>query len=1117
MEVTDGGLSFGFSFDISDGKKNLEEVVSLFQKLGYSAEESGELADEFAKEFTDALMEIVKGSSDASDAVSKMRQKCKELEDSASAMGEGLEKVKIEAMAEGFEAAGNVIEEDSEKFDMLKKNAEGSTEAFSGARTAVQALSASLKTMVIGLAIQALKELVELTWQFASGALEAERAAARWSVTMESFVFNIDEMRDTASNVEDIIKAYGKTREEIRAYRIEQAKLREEEARSNYNAMTKSLAEDDRNVSEEDYKKAGDMYIKAVKERKKIQHENLLDEIQEQKEQKEIDHNAYMEQLNAQSAEIELMKDGYEKRAREIKIGREKERSALQHILNTAEPGSMLESQERDIREQIRLSMEAEKKELSDLYMERNAAVVKAEESLSRAEYDAVQKRIDWKNKLRQNDIDLMEEGNAKELAQMKLDHATRLVEIEREAKEERDAMSKENMDKWINEQTKKGRVVTEKDWYASNAYKSLYGGLTEDQRKQIEERRLSSVEHENALAAKIERDYIAQMLIDYGNYASKKEAIDRSYTEARKALESQLTKSLSEEEKKRIQDAIAQSGKMQSRDTLNLDLDIIDATAYETVEDRINDINEAYKQYYLNLEKASASAVEMNEALREQHRLTGKMATLSEKIRQDKEEVTLAAERGDVDLVKALNEELRKLKKELEDIKTTSDKKSIGTKFKEWAQELKASDILGTFGDLGDVLAEIGEAAGNDSIASFGDSLSKMGGIAAKIAGGDYLGAALQVITEIGMAIAEDTAKVNEFRQANEQAAVDADLLRIAMAMDVDGSIFGSNAVAQLAGYIKALDMASKGVEKFRKENSDATYLNTDSGMSFKLGDSKMFKVLDRNAFGELFGGGDKYMDLASFAEKNNLELYDAYGNLNTDVLELFKKTYEDLSEEDRQWVDNAIKYSEEYADAMAGIASYMESLFGDTVDTIVDQMFEGSLDIQSITSDLGEKMAKDLMKAAIMSEYFGSLKEDIQKALEDEGGLTDKSAAEIYGFFVDAMNHFNNDLPQWQELMERYRQTFGFGGDEMGGYAGGNLLKTATQDSVDLVNGQMNAIRMNQIRIADAIDSVLISISGLREDMNRGFGESVNLLRGIENNTGNTNNSVLRGFGLQ
>lgn len=669
-----------------------------------------------------------------------------------------------------------------------------------------------------------------------------------------------------------------------------------------------------------------------------------------------------------------------------------------------------------------------------------------------------------------------------------RIDSVKRYLEELKEARERAEDLSLSNLDNTAANKEKKiridyGRQIADAE---AKALSASTPQLAEAYRKQAEELNkameiaVKAVYDEDA---KKQKEAFDDMLDYYEEYTHSKKKIDEQYQQDLNAATLAYLTSSTNEEKKIYADLIKDIGKGKAKNQFDLDMAKVDTTAYSTVEEKMDAINKAYATYIDNLVKAGASKEEQNAALQEQVELTGKVATINAKIADFEGKKMVAVDSGDTDEVKRLNEEIRKLKKQLDDTEETSDKKTLGTMFKEWAHELKASDLINAGGQLGDVIANIGDAAESKAVAGFGQALSFAGDIGAKIASGDYLGAALSIITEIGNAIAEDIAKVKAFEKANEQAAQTANQINIDNLLGGEDGIFGENTVRQLANYLEALDKARKAI--------------SDIGVN----SSKSFKVLDRSAFANFFGGSDKFSTLGEFARKNGMELYDAYGNINAQVLDLFKNTYEDLTEADKQWIDNAIAYTDQYAEAMEGLASYLETIFGNTVDTIVDQLFEGAVDMKAIVADVGEAMAKDLMKSAIMSSYFGDLKEQMTDILKAEGGMTDRAAAEIYGLYSEAMARFENDLPNWQAMAEQYKDAFDFG--EASSIGAGTALSSASQESIDLLNGQLNAMRTVQGRIDGTINNILLEMRGFRGDMNANHGETLQQLQQINTNT--------------
>ncbi len=774
----------------------------------------------------------------------------------------------------------------------------------------------------------------------------------------------------------------------------------------------------------------------------------------------------------AQQQAINAMSDGYSKTVAEINSKYDSEIKQLEHQVNEVlVPGT---DEHESAAQELQLKKAQRGKELSDAWKSFQANKADAERLLDQMGTDEQRKVEDRQYAIDALTISLMAEGSQKEIAQMQLNHSRRMTELGREQADAIAQLVDTDKKEWEARQRAKGIDPNDGDFWAQ------YKGPNQEAVKAIQDYYAMLSKGQEDAFAKQQDDFWQQMLSKYGDYTTQKEAIDKRYFDEVAALEKrQMEAQIAGEGElaERLGNAIQEAKKAQAKETLDLDLATIDATAYATVEEKMEAINKAYETYIDNIIKAGASLEEQNAALREQHELTGKTATLSAKIQDLKGEALLAAERGDVDLVKRLNAEIAKLKKQLDNINKDSESKG----FAQHLEEITTDEWIRSATAVADTLAGIAEASGNSDLADMLEGLGTMGEIGAKIAGGDYLGAALQAITSIGSVIAEDIALMHDFEEANDQAAVAAWQLRVAQMMDQEDGIFGDDAVKRVKGYVDAINELESG----RRYNANARQT-----------------VLDRSGFANMFGANDQRMSVAEFARKNNLELYDEYGNMSVDVLNLFKETYTGMSDESKQWVDNAIAYSEQYAEAMENLADYLETLFGNTVDTIVDQLFEGAVDMEAIMSDVGKQMAKDLMKSLIMAAYFDDLKEEFQKIIQSEGGMTEGAMMAIYSLWSERMAQFNDQLPVWQELRDKWAETLDFDVDA-DSIGPGTALASASQESIDLMNGQLNALRTVQGRMESTINSILLEIGGFRRDMNSNHGETMQQLQQINSNT--------------
>ena len=264
-----------------------------------------------------------------------------------------------------------------------------------------------------------------------------------------------------------------------------------------------------------------------------------------------------------------------------------------------------------------------------------------------------------------------------------------------------------------------------------------------------------------------------------------------------------------------------------------------------------------------------------------------------------------------------------------------------------------------------------------------------------------------------------------------------------------------------------------------------------------------------------------DEYSNLRDLVEGLGYDLYDEYGNLNSEALQAILDTYDDLSEADRKWMEEAIAYSDEYKEAMENIASYLDDLFGSVAGDIADKMVDAfietgnaAVDLGDVVSDVGKKMAKDLIKSLIISTYFENMEDDFKRRIA-ENGMNAETSSYIIGEFSKAVQAIEGDMGYWNNVISSLSGLWS-GAAEDASATLGTSLGSASQESIDMISGQLNAMRTQQVRIANAVDNVLLSLAGIRQDMNANARNAEGYLDKIEINTRNANNSLIRGFGL-
>lgn len=1109
MEVTDGNLSWAATLDISQIKSARTALEDYFQQIGMSAEEAGKAADDAMKTISDSVAEAMKDVRNEAEALDVLKTAYAEMAEQLATMDDGEAKEVLQGVVDGFENVINEMEETIAKngelgnsfgsvSDIMVKLL-GGTENYNkiisnlpaplqSAISGIQGMATAAKAFVatpLGATIAAIVLALQAMRTWLNSSVEGQMRLAEITGYLKGILGQLKEVVIEVGKW--LYKAFTDPKKAIEEFW--------EAVKNNVVNRLKAVGDIAAAVGKI-LKSAFTLDFDGVKEAVKELGESFLqlgtgiDDLPSKIKNKigQIG-DAAKEQaaINRERKELEIEESKWAIR-----------RAELQNLMNEAQAGFYKGSKadrEKALDDYKRYNEEILKAEegfidkkisLQEREMALTTNGIEDENTLRDLQAQKIQKQAESAQRLamlqrRENAVDNLgksdeksrikaEERVAKELTELKMRNAQQNLELMR------DSYAKEVAAATVayEEELTKISLIEEK-WK-----KAQSGILTGEQSDELDNaRRLSAEKMQKANA-----DALKNMLYDYRTYEQKVADMEREYA--------------------------------------NL-VGAIRAEAYK-VDEQGNFLHT--EEEILAYEEAIANAV--NEQVAAQQELEveyGKTSKLAKQINSLENEKSIAVDKGDTEEVKRLNEEIRKLKKQLDDLEKTSNKKAVGTMFKEWAQELKASDLISAGGELANVIANIGEAAGSEAIADLGQALSFAGDVGAKIASGDYLGAVLTVLTDIGDTIASDIAKTKEFENEMRQAAVDADLLRIAEMMDAGDTIFGEDALAQLNDYNEALDAAKGKLDELKREAETTAHVESiysSNNFAQYLMQGKVFKTKNYSGLANSFGVADEFDTLQEFAKRNNMELYDEYGKFNRNVLELFKNTYSDLSDEDKQWIDNAIAYTDEYARAMEGLSSYLEGLFGNVADTIADQFIDSfiksgqaAMEFENVVADVARNMVKNLIKSMILEDVMKDYSESFKRIMTS-GEYSDEEArtAALLQLFLSMGSEIEGLQPAVQALLEAYQQYIG---DLDGATASmsGNLLQSASQDSVDLLNGQLNAVRTNQALMVGRVDSIILQLSGIYDEVRDFHDDSNTKLNQLIDNT-SERGSIARAFGL-
>ena len=261
------------------------------------------------------------------------------------------------------------------------------------------------------------------------------------------------------------------------------------------------------------------------------------------------------------------------------------------------------------------------------------------------------------------------------------------------------------------------------------------------------------------------------------------------------------------------------------------------------------------------------------------------------------------------------------------------------------------------------------------------------------------------------------------------------------------------------------------------------------------------MISVKTGHAKSGFFGlgkGRDLYSGLTQIAEYK--DLVKANGHLNLELAKSIASTRE-FEGDGKKAFESLIKAEESYEAALKQMEDYLGGIFGnyatDMVDVVADA-FERGADAAEAFGDVTRKVmrnvAKDMVQAAVLQPVIEQQSELVKKA------YTTGNRDEITKALGAASHAFADVEKVVQEEYKKAAEEFKRQGIDLSGSSAATReasqkgIATASQDSVDELNGRMTAVQGHTYNIAENTRMLL----GTANEILKG-------VVGIERNTGN------------
>lgn len=673
--------------------------------------------------------------------------------------------------------------------------------------------------------------------------------------------------------------------------------------------------------------------------------------------------------------------------------------------------------------------------------------------------------------------IDMMEEGNAKELALINANYDAKILDIEKREKELLKVLQDAEYERWKEQNKdykKKGLqftpTITKLPQDKQSIFDAEYSAALKQRQNDIEK-------------------LLSGVLSKYRDFAAQREAIERQMNDDIAFLQSQRTEANADEIDRAIQVAKdkAKEGIQAIKDEENKALAGQDNTFLKML---FGDISQ------MGFSKLS-QLIEQARQLRDY--LSGNGT---------KEGITFITPEQ-LDAIQKSPAELDKMRKALDKLLGT-DKKShfenIFESFRKGLAEFQSAkgfkEISGAIGNMASAanmatkeLSNMFDAIGNtelsDALNGVQSLMSAISNIGQGFAKGGLIGGIASVVGETANFIGQALTATKRHKEALEQVMNEAIsqqreynllLLEQNLLYEKANTIFGDNTYSRAKN---AVDNLRESIQQLNDATSELY------GVEVKTGHKKT----------GLFGWG-KGKDIFTPILEIYPELIDANGEFNKELAQTIINTRE-MSEEDKNALQGMIDLAEQAEEAFESLNDYLTDIFGnlgnDMSNALVDAFKNGTDAAESFTQSVSN-MLESLAEQMIYSVTLAPLLEDAQAEMMDIMQNTGLSDQEKFKKWAGILNGLVDEAVSQQEIANKLYEAYQQAAKEQGfdlfkpdeiqsqQKASSGGFATASQDSIDELNGRFTALQMtgeeikslNQEQL-EALISISENLSGL------------------------------------
>ena len=429
------------------------------------------------------------------------------------------------------------------------------------------------------------------------------------------------------------------------------------------------------------------------------------------------------------------------------------------------------------------------------------------------------------------------------------------------------------------------------------------------------------------------------------------------------------------------------------------------------------------------------------------------------------------------------------------------------------------AKSLVGAFGEIGDLLIDIGDKTDNDVLKSWGKALNvgkeianvflsnenimhdlfdqknideaantineissevkdivdsskdvekEVGNVAddAKnlASSADWITMIIKValiaIKEIASAVGEDTASAKQLLDTFREIRFEAAMTKIGERLDAD-SIFGVNTIRRLSEANKILKESKDAVKSLYVELEPGKFFLPGEN-DYTIGHGIMMRTQKYSWLHQQFdpvGAEYELKSLTELAEEMNMALFKD-GMFNLEFLEAVQKAFGDLQgEEMADWLSDTIAALKAYEEAMKAVDEALKDVVGDIAQSAADEIVEHWIAAGEAAldyADILDDVAKSYSKMLIQSLIMENALDPITEDLKK--AFVENRYEDAMKLISGAMEAVAQSAPMYEQILSAFDPYFKSAESEN---TLGNGIKGITEDTASLLASYLNAIR--------------------------------------------------------